>query len=77
MRAGGIGPMTTTAADTSIASLAKKAGNTSTAGDNRACFNRGSRKNGGSNGMPPIEGRVCSKEPLCHGHRQKGEKELL
>jgi len=77
MRAGNIGSMITIAAGTSTASLAKEAGNTSTADNNRACSNRGSGKNEGSNSMLPTEDRVCPKKPLYHGHGQEGEKELL
>jgi len=77
MRAGDTVPMTTTAAGTSTTSLAKEAGNVSTAGDNKAYSNKESGKNRGGNGMPPTEGRVCPKEPLCHGRGQEGEKKLL
>ena len=57
--------------------MAKEAGNTSTADDNRACSNGRSGENRCSNGIPSIESRVCSKKPLYHEYEQKGEKELL
>jgi len=57
--------------------MAKEAGNTSTADDNRACSNGRSGENRCSNGMPSIESRVCLKKPLYHEYEQKREKELL
>jgi len=47
--------------------MAKEAENASTADDNRVCSDGGSGENGCGNGMPSIEGRGCSKKPLCHG----------
>jgi len=48
-------------------SVAKKTENTSTASNNRVCSNRGSGEDRGSNSASLTEGRVCSKEPICHG----------
>ena len=59
------------------ASLAKEARNASTVGNNRACSDRGSGKNGCSNSMLSTKGKDYPKEPLCHRCRQEEKKELL
>jgi len=48
-------------------SLAKEARDTSAMGSSRTCSDRRSEKNKYSNGEPSTEGRVSSKEPICHG----------
>jgi len=48
-------------------SVAKKAGNTSTVGNNRACSDGESRKNKCRSGMPSTEDRVGSMQPICYG----------
>ena len=45
----------------------------SSAGDNRACSDGRSGEDKCGYGDPSAEGRVSSKEPICHGHGQKGE----
>jgi len=57
--------------------MAKEAGNISTAGNNRACSDRESRKNRCGDGMLSTESRDCPKEPLYHECEQEREKELL
>jgi len=47
-------------------SVAEKTGNASSAGNNRAHSNGGSRKDKGSNGVPLTEGRVCPIKSICH-----------
>jgi len=49
--------------------IAKKAGNTSEVGANRAYSNRGSRKDKCANGMPLAKGRVGLTQPICHRSR--------
>jgi len=46
--------------------MAEEAGNTTSAGDNRACSNGGSRENEYGS---VTEERGCSKKPLCNGSR--------
>jgi len=50
-------------------SLAKEAGDVSTAGFNRTCSNGRSRKNECSDGKSSIEDRVSSKKPIYYGCR--------
>jgi len=54
-----------------ITSVAEKAGNASSPGDNRACSDRESRKDRGSNGVLSTEGRVCLTKPTYHEGRQE------
>ena len=58
-------------------SLAKKVGSASIVDSSRASSNRRSRKNGCGNGVPLVEGRVGSIQPIYHGYRQKGKLKLL
>jgi len=48
-------------------SVAKEAGDASTADDNRACSDGGSRENKYGNGILTTEGRVCTMKPIYHG----------
>jgi len=51
-------------------SVAKEAGNASTAGNNRAYSNRRCGKDECSDGKTPIaRSRVSSKKPICQGCR--------
>jgi len=75
-----MGPKTTrdVVASTAMASnIANEIGNTSIAGDNMACSDRGSGKNRCGDDILSAEGRRCIKKPLCYGCRQKEEKKLL
>ena len=58
-------------------SMAQKARNVSTAGTSRACSDGGSGEDGSGNSTFSIEDRRGSMKPICHGHGQKGGKELL
>jgi len=58
--------MTSNATTTSVA---EEAGNGSSAGDNRTCSDRRSRKDECNNDAPSIERGDCSKKPLCNGSR--------
>jgi len=56
--------------------LAKEARDSTTIGANKACSNKGSRKNRYSNGMPKSAGRVhTSIESICYEYKQ-GKKLL-
>ena len=57
--------------------MAKKVGDISTTGSNRAYTNRRSRKDKCSDDVPSTESRGYTKKSLCHGCEQEGEKELL
>jgi len=75
-RAGGnssktIGAETNNATTISVA----KNANVSSADDNRACFDGGSRENECGNGTTTTEDRVGAMQPICHGSRQ--EEKLL
>jgi len=59
----------TAISDVMTTSMAEEAENASSADDNRACSNRGSREDKDSNGVPLTEDRGCSKKPLCNGSR--------
>jgi len=58
-------------------SLAKEAGDASTAGFHRICSNRRSGENKHSDGELLTKGRVFSKELIYHRCRQEDEQELL
>jgi len=60
--------------DTTTLSVAEEVENTS-AGDNRACSNRESRKDKCSDSITTAENRVGTMQPICHGDRQ-GKKLL-
>jgi len=60
-----------------VSSLAKEVGDTLTAGSNRTCSDGRSGENKCGDGEPSTEGRVSSKEPICHGYKQEDEQELL
>jgi len=48
-------------------SIAKKAGNASTVGDNRVCSNeRGGKDKYGDGETPIARDRISSKEPICY-----------
>jgi len=49
--------------------------NATSVGNNRACSNRGSRKNKHGNDMATVEDRVGATQPIYYGDRQ--EEELL
>ena len=49
----------------------------SSAGDNRACSNGRSGEDKRSHSNPSVEGRVSSKEPICHRRGQKGEQDMF
>ena len=58
-------------------SIVEEAGNTFSAGDNRACSNGGSGKDRHSNDIPSAEDRRCTNKPLYYGCGQEREQELL
>ena len=60
--------------NTMTLSVAEEAGNTS-AGDNRACSNEGSRKDECGNSIIAAENKIGTMQPICHGDRQ-GKKLL-
>jgi len=53
--------------------LAKEAEDASTAGFYKTCSHGRSREDECSDGDPLTEGRVSSKESICHGYRQEGK----
>jgi len=57
--------------------MAEEIGNVSLTGDNKVYSNGRSEKDRGGNDVFSTESRVCSKKPICYGHRQEGRKELL
>jgi len=58
----------TIAIDATASSLAKGIRDFSTAGTNRACSNRESRKNKCGYGEPESTGRICAyAQSICHG----------
>ena len=59
----------TATSNTMTTSMAKKAENTSSAGDNRAYSDKRSREDRGSNSMSSTENRGCSKKLLCNRSR--------
>jgi len=56
-------------------SVAEKTGHVSSVGNNRAYSDGGSGKDKCGNNTPSIEGRGCSKKPLCYKYKQR--KKLL
>ena len=46
---------------------------TSSAGDNRACSNGGSREDKCGDNTTAAEDRVGAMQPICHGGRQREE----
>jgi len=48
-------------------SIAEKAGNATSVGDNRSCSNRESKKDGYSDDIPSAKSRRYIKNPLCYG----------
>ena len=62
----------TTGAETNnamIFSVAKKARNAPSVGDNRACSNEGSRKKECNNGVATVESRVDVMQPIYYRDR--------
>ena len=58
-----------------VLNMAKRTGNASVAGTDRAYSNGGSRKDKHGNGMPSVESMVGATQFIYHGSRQG--KELL
>jgi len=62
----GISPQTARTTTNDATSVAKKTGNTSSVGDNRAYSNGRSEKDECSDNMPSAEGRGYTKKSLCY-----------
>jgi len=58
-----------------IFSVAEKARNASSTGDNSACSSERSKKDKCSDGTTTAENRVGTMQPICYGGRQR--KKLL
>jgi len=71
MRIGGISPQAaeTETSNAMTTSMAEEAGNTTSANDNRAYSNGGSRENECSDVILLTEGEGCSKKSLHNGSR--------
>ena len=67
----------TATSDATTTSVAKEAGNASSAGDNRARSDRGSGENRGGNDMFATKNKRGSMKPICYRCEQEGRKKLL